>query len=114
AMSAYDLCGVQTQSDVANILRCLQESAGGRMLPDGRIRVAGHPITIAALPVGINVADFADHDGAKPRLRSPSSRAANVTRVLGVDRLDYAKGLPQKFQAFSRLLENYPRFRGKV
>jgi trehalose 6-phosphate synthase len=37
-----------------------------------------------------------------------------VRRIIGVDRLDYTKGLPQKFQAFSRFLEKYPENCGQV
>ena len=41
------------------------------------------------------------------------ARAA-VSRIIGVDRLDYTKGLPQKFKAFGRFLEKYPQYRRQV
>jgi trehalose 6-phosphate synthase len=34
--------------------------------------------------------------------------------ILGVDRLDYSKGIPERLEAFARLLERYPEWRGKV
>ncbi len=38
-------------------------------------------------------------------------RQTSIKRVLGVDRLDYTKGLPQKFRGFAHLLKSYPHFR---
>ena len=63
----------------------------GRILQDGRIRVFDREMSIAAFPVGIDVDSFV---GSRPKvLREP---ARSVTRLIGVDRLDYTKGLPQK------------------
>ncbi len=45
---------------------------------------------------------------------SPWCRGAGMSRIIGVDRLDYTKGLPQKFKAFGRLLETYPQYRRQV
>ena len=55
------------------------------------------------------------------RLRQGQARRAAcvqappaIARIIGVDRLDYTKGLPQKFKAFGRFLEKYPQYRRKV
>ncbi len=39
---------------------------------------------------------------------------SSVSRIVGVDRLDYTKGLPQKFKAFGRLLDKYPQYQRQV
>ncbi len=107
--AAYDLVGVQTRVDVANLIDYLQDGVFGRILQDGRIRVFDREMSIAAFPVGIDVDSFI---GSRPKgLREPPPA---FTRLIGVDRLDYTKGLPQKFRAFGRFLEKNPEYRRKV
>ena len=55
SLAAYDLVGVQTGVDVANLIDFLQDGVFGRMLQDGRIRVFDREMSIAAFPVGIDV-----------------------------------------------------------
>lgn len=109
ALSAYDLIGLQTRTDVANLIKSLEESVAGRIVQDGRIRVFDRLLTVKSFPVGIMVEDFANVPGEPDR-----DAKTGVMRAIGVDRLDYTKGLPQKFAAFGRLLEKYPAYRGKV
>lgn len=103
SLGAYDLVGLQTTSDVGNAIGCLRRSNGAQLLPSGRLSINDARFELARAPVTIDVKDFA------PPVAS--LRAAGVRRVLGVDRLDYTKGLPQKFRGFARLLEVYPQFR---
>ena len=56
------------------------------------------------------MADFAN---AKRDAGLVQARTA-VSRIIGVDRLDYTKGLPQKFKAFGRFLEKYPQYQRQV
>lgn len=108
-LASYDLIGLQTRVDVANLIGYLQEGVFGRILQDGRIRAFEREMSIASFPVGIDVDSFVD---SRPkRIREPMPAA---TRIIGVDRLDYTKGLPQKFRAFGRFLEKYPDYRRKV
>ena len=108
ALSAYDLVGVQTSADVRNLIDFLQQSVFGRILPSGRIRVFEAELDIGCFPVGIETRDFADTDFANPR------EASETSRIIGIDRLDYTKGLPQKFRAFGKLLEEYPEYRRRI
>jgi trehalose 6-phosphate synthase len=103
ALAAYDLVGLQTTSDVGNAIACLRRSNGAQVLPSGRLGIDSARFELTRAPVTIDVADFAPGGSVL--------RPAGVRRVLGVDRLDYTKGLPQKFRAFERLLEAYPQFR---
>jgi trehalose 6-phosphate synthase len=109
-LSAYDLIGLQTQADVANLLDYLKHGVRGRILQDGRIRVFDHALSIRSFPVSIDPREFVS---AKPRQGLAQGGPA-VRRIIGVDRLDYTKGLPQKFQAFGRFLEKYPENCGQV
>ena len=110
ALTAYDLIGVQTQADVANLLDYMSNGVDGRMVSDGRIRVFERLVSIGSFPVGIEPTEFskAKRSASLAQARSPASR------IVGVDRLDYTKGLPQKFKAFGRLLDMYSHYRRQV
>ena len=110
ALAAYDLIGMQTKADVANLLDYMSNGAYGRIVPDGRIRVFERLVSIASFPVGIDLADFAKVKRASDLAQGRSS----VSRIVGVDRLDYTKGFPQKFKAFGRLLDKYPHYQRQV
>ena len=110
ALAAYDLIGLQTKADVANLLNYMSNGVHGRIVPDGRIRVFDRLVSIANFPVGIDMTDFAKAKRASGLVQSRSS----VSRIVGVDRLDYTKGLPQKFKAFGQLLDKYPRYQRQV
>lgn len=109
ALAAYDLIGLQTRADVGNLLNYFQDNAFGCMLPDGRLRAFDRDVSIASFPVGIDMESFLESRPKRSRAEPPAA-----TRLIGVDRLDYTKGLPQKFRAFGRFLEKYPDYRRKV
>ena len=108
-LASYDLIGLQTKVDVGNLIDYLQDGVFGRILQDGRIRAFDRELSIASFPVGIDVDSFI---GSRPKRAREAP--TTTTRLLGVDRLDYTKGLPQKFRAFGRFLEKYPDYRRKV
>jgi trehalose 6-phosphate synthase len=110
ALAAYDLVGLQTKADVANLIDYMVKGVNGRMVPDGRVRLLDRLVSVASFPVGIDAADFA---GARRDGGLVQSRAA-VSRIIGVDRLDYSKGLPQKLKAFGRFLDKFPQYRRHV
>ena len=109
-LSSYDLVGLQTLADVGNLVRYLENGVFGRIVPDGRIRVFDRLVSIASFPVGIDVDDFAN---VKRETRLAQARTA-VSRIIGIDRLDYTKGLPHKFKAFGRFLDKYPEYQRQV
>jgi trehalose 6-phosphate synthase len=108
-LASYDLIGLQTKADVGNLIDYLQDGVFGRILQDGRIRAFNRELAIASFPVGIDVDSFVNSRPKRPR-----TLAQTPTRLIGVDRLDYSKGLPQKFRAFARFLDKYPDYRRKV
>lgn len=108
ALSYYDLIGVQTEPDVRNLIDFFQYSVAGRILTAGTIKVLERAIEVARFPVGIDVSSFlASGD-------SPPVSGKSPLRIVGVDRLDYTKGLPQKFRAFDRFLKEHSEFHGHV
>lgn len=116
-MFSYDVVGFQTSSDAANFTRYVVENAGGEALGEDRLKAFGKTITARAFPIGIDpdsvyqMAHTPEADAHMARLQRRSM--ANMF-VLGVDRLDYTKGLPGRMRAFRRLLELYPELRKRV
>ena len=108
-LAAYDLIGVQTKADVSSLIDYTVNSAFGSILSDGRIRLFDGLVKVGAFPIGIDVADFAN-----PKPDSSLVQGRGMRRIIGVDRLDYTKGLPQKLRAFGRFLEKNPQYRREV
>ena len=108
-LAAYDLIGLQTKSDVSNLIDYMANGVFGSIVSDGRIRLFDRLVTVASFPIGISTADFV---GARRDASLVQGRG--VSRIIGVDRLDYTKGLPQKFKAFGRFLDKYPQYRRQV
>lgn len=108
-LAACDLVGLQTKADVSNLLDYLANGVHGDLTPDGRIRLFDRLLTVGSFPIGIDVADF-----AKSARDIPLVQGRGMSRIVGVDRLDYTKGLPQKFKAFGQFLETHPQYRRQV
>ncbi|HET7358986.1 MAG TPA: alpha,alpha-trehalose-phosphate synthase (UDP-forming) [Rhodanobacteraceae bacterium] len=109
AFSAYDLVGLQTPQDLRSFQEYFEHEAGAMLandssvgLPDGRrFRAECFPISIDTAAAA-QAARAAAGGEAVARLKySLDGRAL----VIGVDRLDYSKGLPERFDAFARLLQ---------
>jgi trehalose 6-phosphate synthase/phosphatase len=82
-----------------------------------RVDVEGRNVSIGVFPMGIDVATFerVANSPELPERVAELRRAQGVERlILGVDRLDYTKGIPRKLLAMERLLERSPQYRGKV
>jgi trehalose 6-phosphate synthase len=117
AMCAYDLAGFQTEGDLAGFRDYLLRFAGGSPAGAGAVNAFGRRLRLAAFPIGIDVEAIAglaaQSVGARQTKRLQESlRQRNL--IIGVDRLDYSKGLPQRFKAFERMLERFPEMRGHV
>jgi len=117
ALLHYDLVGLQTQDDLNALLGYFTGELAAAVSEDGVVRVNGLATRVAHFPIGIDTEPFVAAAEAAAttaetiRLRdSLSGRAL----VIGVDRLDYSKGLPRKIEAFSQLLERWPEHRSRV
>lgn len=111
---SYDLVGFQTEADLVNFQRVVQEHADGVLEADGRISAFGRTIKADAFPIGIDVETFramARTRKADDQIEKLRRRTIAGVNIIGVDRLDYTKGLPERFKAFRLLLENYPENR---
>ena len=116
SLCEYDLVGFQTGDDAFNFSRYLTRECGMHS-HDFNFMVGERTMRLDVFPVGIETAAFA-------RLAQRSERLPLVQRVLeslvgraliiGVDRLDYSKGIANRLSAFERFLKTQPNWRGKV
>ncbi|HTM71561.1 MAG TPA: trehalose-6-phosphate synthase, partial [Luteimonas sp.] len=117
-LSAYDLVGFQTTRDLERFQDYVRlfgrgtvvapgvlETAGGR-----RLRAGAFPISIDTAAIARQAAESAGNASVKRLKESLSGRAL----AIGVDRLDYSKGLPERFRAFERFLKRHPDQLGKL
>ncbi len=115
ALMEYDLVGFQTHRDRRNFIQCVNI-----FFPEAKARGRGPVISVAwgertihvgAFPIGIDYQDFAQ-EAATPAVASMSGdiHKAMLRRkiILGVDRLDYTKGIPQRLEAMRVALSTYP------
>ncbi|HEX6834026.1 MAG TPA: trehalose-6-phosphate synthase, partial [Rudaea sp.] len=115
--SAYDLVGFQTQGDVESFQQYFQTELGAVIEADGTIVAGRDRFRADVFPIGIDtqrveqMARRAETSTAVKRLRDSLS---NRALLIGVDRLDYSKGLPQRFNCFGRLLEQHPELKRAV
>lgn len=116
-LCAYDLIGFQTENDLRCFRNYIVLEARGRVDPDGTVIAFGRQAQARAFPISIdteNVADMAAKATNAPQSLRLRESIKNRQFMIGVDRLDYSKGLPQRFRAYETLLTAYPALRGKV
>ncbi len=117
----YDLVGFQTRRDLHHFETCVEklglatvdERGGGCVQFDLGARV----VEAGAFPIGIDYADFAQRAASEEVTRRVEELKQNLGPcdiVLGVDRLDYSKGLLQRLRAYEEALDRHPKLREEV
>ncbi|WP_411833702.1 alpha,alpha-trehalose-phosphate synthase (UDP-forming) [Pseudoxanthomonas mexicana] len=118
SLYAYDLVGFQTVRDVERFLAYARLFGGGRPLGDGLLEApGGRRLRAGAFPISIDTALIASQARAamsKPALRDLRESLTRRQLAIGVDRLDYSKGLPERFHGFERYLERHPDQKGSL
>jgi trehalose 6-phosphate synthase/phosphatase len=121
ALLAYDLVGFQTLRDRRNFVQCLRALVPGtRGRGRGQVlqvEMNGGGPRIGAFPISIDFRRFESDAGSHDVAESAWHIHENLPDrqiVLGIDRLDYTKGIPSRLRAFRYLLEKYPEHRDNV
>jgi trehalose 6-phosphate synthase len=117
ALCHYDLCGFQTEIDATNFTRYVENEC--RYPGD---RVSGYDtgeriVRVGAFPVGVETENF--NKLARRAIKSSFvsgvlSSLSGRSMIIGVDRLDYSKGIQNRLEAFERFLATYPEWRDNV
>src|SRR5881409_123529 len=121
ALIQFDLLGFQTRRDLRNFLQCVR-----RVILDAKvlsrrelqlIRFEKREIRVGHFPIGIDFDSFergAMSDAVVRRSQQLRAAFPDCQLILGVDRLDYSKGIPERLRAYRDALERHPELRGRV
>lgn len=111
----YDLVGFQAESDRQAFIENLALVTTIEDLDDDRIKAYNKPVTARVYPIGVELESIRElAEGPLPPKLAHLRDKMNGQFIISVDRLDYSKGLPERFQAYETLLENYPQHRGNI
>jgi trehalose 6-phosphate synthase len=115
AMLDFDLVGFHTPGYVDNFKQCVGALSPAKVADD-LVLHRGRRVRVRDFPIGILPEDFRQPEAAElteeiTAVLSPFSRSR---KLLGVDRLDYTKGIPERLLAFGRMLELFPEWKSKV
>ena len=117
----YDLVGFQTARDRRNFLACAAQlvddfDVEGRA-PVVTVRARGRQLRVGSFPISIDYNTFM-RAAAAPEVAEKARELHRLLPrrklVLGIDRLDYTKGIALRLRAFQDLLERHPDLRGQV
>jgi trehalose 6-phosphate synthase len=117
----YQVIGFQARHDLKNFADCVHE-----LLPDTerqrgatelRFEFQGRASAAGVFPIGIDFDEFsgvAATGAVEQRVAELRQSYVGQQIILGVDRLDYTKGIPYRLRSFGRALERYPDLHGKI
>ncbi len=115
-MFAYDLVGFHTEEWLHSFCD-FATAEFGATVEDGLMRVNGHQVRLLACPIGIDAKEFAELSAgatAAEHCRVMQESANGRAMIVGVDRLDYSKGLEERFAGYERYLVDNPEERKGV
>lgn len=117
SMLEYDVIGFQTKEWLGSFLHYVEKEMGLPVNEDGTIEYGGRQIVARAFPIGIDYKEFvegAESDEAQQAYEHLKASVRGRKMLIGVDRLDYSKGLGERFESFGRFLGDYPDLASKV
>jgi trehalose 6-phosphate synthase len=121
ALLKYDLIGFQTERDRRNFIQCVRTLINGVRIQSKHsmhtLIFGEHSVNVSVFPIGIDYEAFVRMASSrKVERQARTIREAMPGRqiVLGIDRLDYTKGIPQRLEAFRNLLQRYPDIHGHI
>lgn len=117
SLASYDLIGFQTHEDMNRFATAAQQLLDARRFKHDVLKFEGRKVQLKHLPIGIDTDRFtrlAETEEARGEVERVTSTLDGRQQVIGVDRLDYSKGLTRRARAFASLLERHPQLRRQV
>nr|CAC42133.1 TPS1 protein [Amanita muscaria] len=111
-----DLIGFHTYDYARHFLSSCTRILGLPTMPNG-VEFEGRMAHVGTFPIGIEPSSFIENlkkDSVTARITQLEHRFNGVKVIVGVDRLDYIKGVPQKLHALELFLTQHPEWIGKV
>lgn len=112
SFSAYDLVGFQTPADAENFRDCLVQAKVGKVVGENWCEAYGRRFQVDAFPISIDAEAFAQEARIAERNIVVKRMRASLDgheMIIGVDRLDYSKGVKRRIEAFAAFLERSPQ-----
>jgi trehalose 6-phosphate synthase len=117
-LTSYDVVGVQTLNDLRSFHSGIEHLCGPEALRgDGLIRVGDRTMRADVFPIGIDVASVvseAEEASHAEVVKRMTDSLMGRSLMIGVDRLDYSKGLVERFQSYQQFLETFPDNLGRI
>jgi trehalose 6-phosphate synthase/phosphatase len=114
-MMGADLVGFHTRRYRGHFTAALRRLFGVEMDADGTVGWRGRRVSLGIHPMSVDVAGIAREASAPEVSAERLAIRSGVSKLLvGIDRLDYSKGIPRRLLAFERLLQLHPEWRGRV
>ncbi len=117
-LCAYDLIGFQTEHDLRAFRSAVREVFGEDAVASmPHVTIGGRHVGVGVFPIGVDVEAIASHAASAQQddqVRQLVTGLLGRKFLLGVDRLDYSKGLVERFAAYRRLLESSPEHLGRI
>jgi trehalose 6-phosphate synthase len=117
SLFAYDLIGFQTEEWLDLFRDYVVSEARGELVGDGGLEAFGRTVHAGVFPIGIDVDGFIDARNSPQGNRTYDRMAASAafrSMIVGVDRLDYSKGLEERMLGYEQFLHDNPATRGDV
>ena len=117
AIMSYDLVGVHTERDADNLRRGLVQEVGATIVKNDVLQLGDRRARVKGFPIGIDLNGFqaaARRSASLPLVRQTVAGLGSRQLIIGVDRLDYSKGIPERMESFERFLISNPDQRGRV
>jgi trehalose 6-phosphate synthase len=117
ALFDYDLVGFQTQDSLEAFKDYVAHEAGGALGEGRRLSAFGRTAEFDAFPIGMDVTEFTaalEGETAKAEYARMQTSMLDRQMIIGVDRLDYSKGLEERFLAYEQFLHDNPDLHEKV
>jgi trehalose 6-phosphate synthase len=114
---SYDLIGFHTEEWLQSFCEFICHEMGGTVDSEGWVTVDERRVRVLACPIGIDAREFAALAASKKAQQTydrVKESAVGRTLIVGVDRLDYSKGLEERFLGYERFLTEHPQERKEV
>ena len=117
ALFAYDVVGFHTREWLETFHDYVVREMGGSIGPDDLVTVGGRTIRAIACPIGIDAKEFIASATSPNAFATHDRMVESIDKralIVGVDRLDYSKGIEERFNGYRRFLETRPEARANV
>jgi trehalose 6-phosphate synthase len=113
----YDLIGFHTEEWLSEFRDYLHQELQVDIDEDGLVSAFGRKTRVGVYPIGVNPEDFTPANASEASIQAQKKMEESLAgrqMLIGVDRLDYSKGLEERFLAYEQFLGDHPELREKV